>query len=333
MKKRLLAFFLMLIMVMGSTAVCSAQSTSLKDVVGQTQNLTTGKFSYEFQIKSDAKATDMPAEYAQYAALLKNLYIKLDGTMAGTTASMSMSYKMSDSDTYKEITDMFTDGSTVYMNMKKLVAFMKATNVPELAAYAQLIPVDKTYVKITMDDIAAVSGTTVDTSSLTMSADQAAALTQGIYTILDKSVKGVKPAVVTVKDGVYKIDVNNKNAVKFLTNLKKNIDASDLADKQTFSSELKSVLADLKKDKKTKFSFVATMELKGTDGSRVLNQTMNINMDSKKDGKVAMNFNGTFTEDKTVTVTLPTTDFITFTDLYKALTTATTTAPTTTPTK
>lgn len=227
MKKKLLALVLVLTMVVGVLSACgSKKQVSYWDAAQELQEIKTGSFSMEMNIKSD-----LSEDITQtVGASLNDIYVKMDGVIESSVdpykLSMNIQYKLAESDDYTKVTDVIFDEDALYINVTALREMLQGLNNAMISMYAGVLTSEEDYIKITMEDLeylTSLSGESVDTSELVLTENTqkySEILVDKLFTILEKSVEGVEPAITSEKKGTYSFKLNNENLVPFLTNLK-----------------------------------------------------------------------------------------------------------------
>lgn len=313
MKKRILALTLVLIMAISFVTACSKKSNlNSFDTLREMQEVKTGSFSYDVALKMDiADMGTMPTEVVD---ALKDLHIKFDGVIESAEypykLNMKIQYKLPNSDKYEDVTDIVYVDDVYYINLKTIRDLLQNMNNSTVSIYSGFLTSETDYIKITKEDleyIAQLSGTTVDTSELTMSADSTKAvqlLADKFITILEKTSKDVKPEMVSEDKGTHTISINNENIDAILTSFKKvmetdgatlyneyyeevkkleNVDQALLdqleANKDTFvtdvTTEVDKLLTEKKEDPDTDIDFKWNYSLEGKEGKRKVDTTYN----------------------------------------------------------
>lgn len=363
MKKRLLALVLVLVMAVGLITACGKKTANNDlgswDTLREMQKVQKGKFSVELNFKGKglSSATASTVATNQYEAIaeqiLSDLSVKLDGSVVSTKeAKFNIQYKLADAKDYTSVTDIVLKDEAVYINLKTLREMLQSVNDPQVAMIAGLLTSDKDYIKVTMDDVTALAkqyGLQLDTTQLSISEDMdkvGAIIMDKVVTLLEKSTDGVKPAVVSEKDGKYSITVNNDNAVQFLDKLKsvldkdgealitegideiKKLDGDHKAIIDQYesmkssiasaSTSLESAKKTLKEDKNTKFNFGLDYSLEGKEGKRKAAVSYNINVKASEKEQLDMTMKTTTEEGKEEAVKAPE-SAVSLTDFVSAL--------------
>ncbi|BBF44347.1 hypothetical protein lbkm_3036 [Lachnospiraceae bacterium KM106-2] len=230
MKKRIISFLLVLTMVLGLVGCGSKEkgsTASLADTQKQLQDIKSGEFSMEMNLKMNVSSTSSTDATSQMMAevLKKGFNVKLSGVVESETkCDVNIAYNLGDGN-YKDVTNLIVDNDTIYINMKKIKEFV--SGISQLSMYASFVPADKEYLKISKSDIekyASMSG--VDASaSVNMPTEDTVKeyeeFAQEIAKAIDQAAKGVKPTVITNDGDKLSISLTKENLPEFLQNVSK----------------------------------------------------------------------------------------------------------------
>lgn len=348
MKKRIMAFLLVLAMAVSMVACGSGTKESSETKTADVTALFNKVDGMESRTTQFVMDIDASAKESTEGLNSIKLGLKVDGFSQDDKKSQAtISYKLGDSSEYKALTTVVGDNTTAYIDFATLktaaVDICNTYNIAQAAAVISVLPEVK-YLKVDADTlskyISTMSGTTVDTSAL-KDADSAISekvvrtVVEYVMKSIQDATKEVSPALISGSDSELKISVTKENleaatdailkldlAAKYdeMVTKVKEIGSTDkyvtelTNSKQQVVTELKNALNEVKneKDDFDAFNIEGSLGVSGDKGTRKVTGKISVNVEQKSE-KVVMNMEMTCGEeaakDSTVTIPSDATDF------------------------